>query len=132
MNTMRLALFKHLETSTIISKVYNGEDRVMAPEESKEAYVVLSELASQMDSPFLDNAGEYIYRVTVHVLRGDVDLGEHYLQSLTDLFRSRFSVEDEGSTYWYKARASDWGAWNLEEIDKTISRSRILVVPAWG
>jgi len=129
---MRLAIFEKLETSTIISKVYNGEDRVMAPEESKEAYVVLSEASSQTDSVFLDNAGEYVFRVTVHVLRGDVDLGEHYLQSLTDLFKSRISVDDGGETFYYKPRVSEWSSWNLEEIDKTISRTRLLVVPAWG
>lgn len=132
---MRRAIYTRLKTSSIISDVYNAEDRVMSPKDAgAEPYAVLSEIASQQDRFDLDNAGEYIFRVTVHVPRGQVDLGEQYLQSLTDLFKNNISITDPAgpNTYYYRVRTSDLGAWDLEEIDKTISRSRLLVVPAWG
>jgi hypothetical protein len=125
---MRLALYNQLVSKSGLP-VYNRSDEVVnpkvAPGELKQYIVIWEE-----DNTFSNiNQGEYYFRVAVHYPPGDIDNVDDKITKLTEWFKDPVSV---GVPLKYFQFIPGEISGENKNDDGTISKDRLLTIPAWG
>ena len=127
MSTMRKALYDALVTYSAPLPVFNREDLIIDPattlNENKK-YAVIWEEGTK---PSAGNQGDYGFRVAIHYPPGYTDEMDDYLDGLGELLRNPISSAGK----YYEFEVGDISEYTTND-DDTISRDRLLMVPAWG
>ena len=129
MSNIRKTLFDALAGYNINIPVFNKEDLVVTPETSptkNKVYAVIWEEGSSLKS---SSQGDYNFRVAVHYPPGYIDEIDNYLSGLSLLLKDPVEYETSGKFYTFSPGETSDMAFN---DDNTISKDRILTLPAWG
>jgi hypothetical protein len=124
---MRRALYTHLVANSGGLPVYNREDAVKTPGTGagiSPGYVVLWEEGTGLND---SRQGSYNFRVAIHYPPGYSDAADDYLDGFGYLFKDPISNAGK----YYKFEAGDISE-SVSNDDHTLSRDRLLYIPAWG
>jgi len=125
--SMRLALYNHLTANSGGLPVYNREDARVTPATGaaeNQGYIVLWEEGATFGA---NDTGSYSFRVAIHYPPGYTEEIDTFIDNFSYLFRNPIA---NGGKY-YQFSPGDTSP-IVENDDKTISKDRLLLVPAWG